>query len=148
MGTIRAMLVPKTYKIIFDMDLEEIEKVPSEISGMDEFLNVVIEGGVPKEEFSTTYQWSHGKSVTDAVPSCDGFVFMGWYAEGVRVDTDGSFTVADDRTGNITLTALWLADIDNNDIPPTATRRRSPSTWQTAPGTAPADRPRRYSSLS
>ncbi len=88
-----AMLVPRMYKITYDLgDIGE-----DAITGMDEYLDM-------SENFADYYYWSHGKAIT-ANPQREGYIFAGWY----NADSELVTKIDASLSKNITLSAKWIA---------------------------------------
>lgn len=100
-GELKATLVPKTYEVVFDLQVEPGEKVGQ--------MNTKVAKDPQTEEFLYYYvdhTWSYD-TVIDVHPVRDGYLFKGWVAEktGVYADDEIDATVAED----VVLVAQWEA---------------------------------------
>lgn len=119
--TLKAVLVPKTYEIIFDLGIGPEESV----EGMDEYLT---DGGTEEDYYSYAHTWSFEDSFM-AFPYREGWVFEGWQSpnDGVLVTNHGYITVGAALAEDVVLTAKWRKLTDsaytvrhlelNTDIP-------------------------------
>ncbi len=88
-----AMLVPRMYKITYDLgNIGE-----DTVTGMDGYLDM-------SGHFIDYYYWSRGKAIT-ANPQREGYVFAGWYDKDNKLVTN----VDPSLSGDITLTAKWIS---------------------------------------
>lgn len=97
-----ATLVPKEYKIIFDLNLGNSGDY---VLGMDEFH--IDNGGV--EQYAYMHTWSFADNFT-AFPYREGYVFDGWTSSdetAVMVTNDGHINVGATVAKEVTLTANW-----------------------------------------
>lgn len=97
-----ATLVPKEYRVIFDLNLPEGE---DHVSGMDSFH---IDTGSLEDHYAYLHTWSYAADFT-AFPYREGYVFNGWESnhEGVVVTNDGHIKVGATVAEDVTLTASW-----------------------------------------
>lgn len=100
-GSLTAVIEPKTYKITFDMGLDEDETV----LGME---NYVTDDGKGGHYYSYGHTWSYDDRII-AFPYRPGYVFKGWTSNnvGVFINNDGYITVAAALAEDVTLTAQW-----------------------------------------
>ena len=99
---LKATLVPKDYKIIFDMNLEGDKS--AKIQGMEQYQV----DNDNEEQYAFFHTWSYSKQFT-AFPHREGYVFLGWESDhdGVLVETNGYVYVGAELAEDITLTAKW-----------------------------------------
>lgn len=101
-NALKATLIPNTYKITFNLGLEEGE----DVKGMEEFLTDP--GEDADYHYSYAHTWSFGDHLV-AFPYRAGYVFEGWTSdhEGVVVNNHGYVTVAAGLSQDVMLTAKW-----------------------------------------
>ncbi|MBR5233771.1 MAG: InlB B-repeat-containing protein [Clostridia bacterium] len=100
-GALTAVIEPKTYKITFDMGLDEEETV----LGMENYVTDDNKGG---HYYSYSHTWSFDDRII-AFPYRPGYVFKGWTSNnvGVFINNDGYITIAAALAEDVTLTAEW-----------------------------------------
>lgn len=100
---LRATLIPKDYKIIFDLGLPA--NSTEHIQGMDDFL---VDNG-DEDQYAYIHTWSFAKDFT-AFPYREGHVFAGWESshEGVLVTNQGRVHIGAELAEDITLKAVWI----------------------------------------
>lgn len=98
--TLTATLIPKEYKITFDLGIGEGEQV----EGMDQYLTDSETG----ESYIYHHTWSKSAEF-DAYPYRPGYVFTGWECEneGVMITKGGHVYVAPALAEDIVLKAKW-----------------------------------------
>lgn len=100
---LKATLIPKNYKIIFDMNLGK--ETDAQIQGMDKYL---IDNG-DKDQYAYYHTWSFAKDFS-AFPYREGYVFSHWESNhsGVVVTDGGNVHVGAELAEDITLKAIWV----------------------------------------
>ena len=90
-------LQPKRYLVTFNQNFEETEE--DHLENFDKY-TVSVDG---KRVYRTGHTWSYETDFSDAVPTRQGYKFLGWY------DKDGNKVTSVDASvhENITLTAKW-----------------------------------------
>ena len=98
--TLKATLIPKEYKITFDLQLEPGETV----SGMDQYLTDSVTG----ESYIYHHTWSKSAQFS-AYPYRSGYVFEGWECEidGVDITNGGQVYVDAALAEDLVLVAKW-----------------------------------------
>lgn len=114
-STLGAVLRPKTYSVLFDLNAGG-----DAVTGMEEyFFDEIADGGETAERltgFCTTHTWSYDTAIT-ARPRRGGYIFRGWRNEsGEIVSTLPAAVCAD-----IVLTAEWepaglIAELDGGTL--------------------------------
>lgn len=92
-----ATLIPRMYTVTFDMgDLAE----GTIVEGMNDYITL-------EHTFVDEYYWSYGTAIT-AVPSAEGYTFLGWVdAEGNKITS-----VSPDSHGDIVVYANWITEVE------------------------------------
>lgn len=98
--TLKATLIPKEYKITFDLNIGPNETV----SGMDQYLTDSATG----ESYIYHHTWSESAQFS-AYPYRPGYVFEGWECEndGVVISNGGQVVVAAALAEDLVLVAKW-----------------------------------------
>lgn len=94
---LRVELQPKRYTITFDQNFVETET--DHIENFDKY-TVLVDG---KPLYRTGHIWSYETDFSDAIPTRQGYKFLGWYDEQGNLVTKIGAEVARD----VTLTAKW-----------------------------------------
>ena len=99
-GELKATLVPKTYKVIFDLQVGKGEKVGQ--------MNTKVATDPETEEtvYYVDHTWSYDTAI-DVHPVRDGYLFKGWVAEKSGVYSDGEIDAA--VAEDVVLVAQWEA---------------------------------------
>ncbi len=87
-------LQPKRYNVVFDMNFEQ-----TETDYIENFEKYTVSGG----NYRTGHIWSYDTDLSDALPTRDGYKFLGWFDENDKPVTGIAAVVAED----VTLTAKW-----------------------------------------
>ena len=99
---LQATLIPKDYKITFNMNLED--DTTAHIQGMNKYF---VDNG-DNDQYAFFHTWSFAKTFT-AFPYREGYVFSHWEStnDGVVVTDGGNIHVGAELAEDITLTAVW-----------------------------------------